>query len=220
MIFRIKEVESTTFGDKLKKTREEAGLSKQKVAQLLNIQLRYLENLEQGDIEKIPADVYTRGLLRKYARVLGIEKETLIDEYEKELKITDHFKKNDHRLLPNLRSTRFAVTPKFLMVVFGSFLFILAVGYLAYQLNVLVSPPKLIIFNPIDNLITGSSTIVIGGQTDPGAQLTINNQQTYIDKDGKFKQEINLNLGLNNIEIKSTNRFEKSRYETRKILLE
>lgn len=220
MVFTTKKVESPTFGDKLKEAREEAGLSKQKVAQLLNIQLRHLEGLEQGDIEKMPADVYAKGLLRKYAKILGVESESLVREYEKEVKIANHLKRGGHQSLPSLRLARFSVTPKFLTAIFGSLLFILAVGYLVYQLNVLISPPKLVIFEPVDNLLTGNSTIVIAGQTESGAQLTINSQQTYIDRDGNFKQEINLNPGINTIEIKAINRFEKSRQESRKILLE
>jgi len=49
--------------------------------------------------------------------------------------------------------------------------------------------------------------------------LTINGQPIYINEDGSFSQVINLNQGMNIIKIEATNRFEKSRSETRQILV-
>ncbi len=86
MVFSLKKVGFSTFGEKLIKLREEAGLTKQKVAQLLSIQTRYLERLEGGEIEKLPVGVYTKGFLRKYAGILSVRPEELINEYEKEIK--------------------------------------------------------------------------------------------------------------------------------------
>ncbi len=219
MVFTAKKVELPTFGEKLKKAREEAGLSKQKVTQLLNIQAKYLEILEQGEIEKMPADVYVKGFLKKYAKILGIDADVLIGEYENEIKIAQHLNKQKHQSLPRLHFRRFTVTPRFLGIIFGIIIFLLVGGYLFYQFNFLISPPKLTIREPIDNLTTDKTTVIIKGQTEPGAKLTINGQPVYINKDGGFEQEVNLNQGLNLIKIEAANRFAKSRAETRKILV-
>lgn len=194
-------------------------MSKQKVTQLLNIQAKYLEILEQGEIEKMPAEVYVRGFLKKYAKILGTDADILLGEYENEIKIAQHLNKQKHQSLPRLHFRRFTVTPRFLGVIFGIIIFLLVGGYLFYQLNFLISPPRLIIFEPAGDIAIEKNTIIVKGQTEIGAKLTINGQPVYINKDGSFEQKINLNQGLNTIKIEAANRFGKSRSEVRRIVL-
>ncbi len=221
MVFIAKSVEDLpSFGDQLKKAREEASLTKEKVAQLLNLPIKYLDRLEAGEIEKLPADVYSRGFLRKYAKLLEIDSENLVAEYEKESRIANHLKNQAHQSLPVLRSRRFIITPKTLSWCAGIAILFLVAGYFFYQLHFLLSPPSLKILEPVaTDFITDSITAVFKGQTEPGAKLTINGQQSYIDKDGNFEQMINLVQGLNIIKVEAINRFGKSSSEVRRIML-
>jgi len=221
MVFTAKKVEELPgFGEKLRKAREEAELSKEKVAQLLNIRLKHLERLESGEIEKLPADVYARGILKKYAKILRMEEGALLADYEKEIKILRHLnKEKQHQSLPVLRSRRFIVTPRTFSLFFLCLILLLVAGYLFYQLYFLISPPKLIIFEPVGDLVTQNTAVTIKGKTEPGAKLTINGQETYIDKDGTFEQIINLNQGLNLIKIEAANRFGKSSSAMRQIMV-
>jgi hypothetical protein len=57
------------------------------------------------------------------------------------------------------------------------------------------------------------------GQAEPGVKLTINGQQSYIDKDGNFEQSISLFQGLNIIKVEAVNRFNKSSSQLRRIML-
>ncbi|TSC53904.1 MAG: cytoskeleton protein RodZ [Parcubacteria group bacterium LiPW_39] len=221
MVFTAKKVEALpSFGERIKKAREEADLTKEKVGQLLNIRVGYLEKLESGEFEKLPADVYTRGVLRKYAKILGTEPETLLAEYEKEIKIIRHLNKTkQHQSLPSLRSSRFIITPRTFSFLFLTLIFLLVAGYLFYQLYFLISPPALVIFEPAGDLVIQNTAITIKGKTEPGARLTINGQQIYIDKDGGFEQAVNLNQGLNSIKIEAMNRFEKTSSVVRQVMV-
>ena len=219
MVFTVKKVESSTFGEKLKKAREEAGLTKQKVAQLLSIQSRYIDRLEGEEFEKLPSAVYTKGFLRKYAKYLSLEPENLIREYEKEMKIIQPALEKPLRLLPELRFRRLTITPKTLTFIAGLLIVILVAGYLAYQLDILISPPKLLVSEPSDNITTDKFIITLKGQVTPGVKLTINGQETSIDRSGNFEQEVNLNQGLNVIHVEAVNRFEKKTSVTREILV-
>ena len=49
--------------------------------------------------------------------------------------------------------------------------------------------------------------------------MTINGGAVYIDRDGKFQQEINLNEGLNTIRVEARNRFGKTTILTKQIML-
>lgn len=221
MVFTAKKVEAPpSFGEKIKTAREEAGLTKEKVVQLLSLPGKYLDYLENGEIEKLPADVYSKGFLRKYAKLISLDEKELVDEYEKESRIASHLKSQAHQALPTLPSRKFIITPKTLSWGLGAVILFLVVGYFLYQLHFLLSPPSLNIFEPAEtDFITESSSVLFKGQAEPGVKLTINGQQSYIDKDGNFEQTISLFPGLNTVKIEAVNRFNKSSFELRRIML-
>lgn len=221
MVFAAtKKVELPNFGEKLKGTRESLGLSREKVVQLLNIQLKYLERLEEGEWEKLPAQVYMNGLLRRYAKLLAVDEGGLLAEYVKELNIVRHLNRSlAPRPLPVLRWPRLVITPRTLAFVAGCLFSVLAVGYFFYQFSILISRPELLLEQPSGDLATGQAILEVSGRTDPAAQLTINNQPVYIDKEGKFKEILNLSPGLNTLKIVASNRFGKSRELVRQILV-
>jgi len=220
MVFTSKKVELPNFGERLKKLREEADFSVQRAAHLLNIQAKYLQRLESGEMEKLPADVYNKGFLRRYAKLLDADPEALVEVYEKEARIAQHLSQGKvHQALPYLRGRRFIITPRFFTAVLGLFILLVVGGYLFYQLHFLISPPRLSIFEPAEDLTTDQASLIIKGQAERGAQLTINGQVTYIDKDGNFEQPVNLIQGINSIKIEAANRFGKSRSVVRQIML-
>ncbi len=194
-------------------------MTKQKVAQLLSIQTRYLERLEGGEIEKLPVGVYTKGFLRKYAGILSVRPEELINEYEKEIKSKKPLQNQLPISLPELRIPKLTITPKTLIFISGMLVVILVFGYLAYQLNILISPPKLFVSEPAENITTDKFSIMFRGQTTSGTKLTINGQETNMDRNGNFEQEVNLTQGINLIRIESINRFEKKAMIIREILV-
>jgi len=223
MVFTAKKVEEVPgFSEKLKKAREEAGLSKEKVCQMTGFQLRHLEELESSDFEKMPADVYSKGFLRKYAKILDIDPDILVLEYEKEIKIVRHLNKknSEHQSLPVLSQARFVITPKTLGLAVGAVIFLFIAGYLGYQLHFLISPPSLSISEPVSDVITQSLVITVRGETEPTAKLLINGQIAYLEKDGSFSQEVTLNQGLNIIKVEAINRFEKKNSIVRQVVLQ
>jgi len=221
MVFTAKKVEEIpSFSEKLRRAREELGLSKEKAAQLLNFPAKYLDHLERGELDKLPADVYSKGFLRKYAKILDIEPGLLVLEYEKEIKIIRHLDKGhcEHQSLPSLRYSRWIITPKTFGIGMGILLFLLVAGYLAYQLHFLISPPSLSVFDPVQDSIAENSVLVVRGEVEMAARLTINDQMVYVDKDGSFKQEIILSQGLNIIRIEAANRFGKKNLVVRQVM--
>lgn len=66
----------------LKEIRESCGLKLEDVSRDSCICSRYLEAIEEGDFSKIPADIYTRGYIRGYAKYLGVPLPEAFKEYE------------------------------------------------------------------------------------------------------------------------------------------
>lgn len=69
------------LGKTLKEAREEKGLTYEEVFEKTKIQPRYLKALEEGNLDVFPGEVYARGSLRNYARILGLDEKMVLNEY-------------------------------------------------------------------------------------------------------------------------------------------
>jgi len=207
-----------TLGQRLKKAREDSGLTTKKFAEISKIQTRYLEYLEEGRYEKLPAFVYIQGFLKKYGQILNLHFDELLKQYQNEIEAVNAAKK-EVVALPSLRSPKIIITPKKLKWAAIIVVLFAILGYFIYQLDYLIAPPKLILEYPAQDLTIRSSSIRISGQAEYSAKLTINGQQIFVDNNSRFSQEINLSPGLNTLQIEAVNRFGKKSEITRQIVV-
>jgi GTPase Era involved in 16S rRNA processing len=56
--------------------------------------------------------------------------------------------------------------------------------------------------------------IVVRGKTDKGAQVTLNDQNIFVDTDGLFSDKLFLRAGMNTITVRTLNRFDKEKTAT------
>jgi cytoskeletal protein RodZ len=70
-------------GAGLRRFREERGIELRRIAEQTKVGLRFLEYIEQDRHTLLPADVYLRGFLREYARVVGLEPARTAESYMK-----------------------------------------------------------------------------------------------------------------------------------------
>jgi cytoskeleton protein RodZ len=69
-------------GSQLRKARERKGLDQAKVAGQLNLSKSIVQSLESDDNEHLPAAVFVQGYLRKYARLVGLDEDAIIQAYQ------------------------------------------------------------------------------------------------------------------------------------------
>jgi len=70
------------LGERLSRARQEQDLSLEKAAASLKVDVAVLTNLETENFDALGAPVFVRGHLRKYARMLNLPEQDLIDAYE------------------------------------------------------------------------------------------------------------------------------------------
>lgn len=70
-----------TIGEKLKEARHKKGLSLKEIQAELKIRTAYLEAMENDRFEDIPGETYQRAFLRTYASYLGLDADSIIEEY-------------------------------------------------------------------------------------------------------------------------------------------
>jgi cytoskeleton protein RodZ len=68
-----------SLGEMLRQARLDRGASLADVEQETHIRRKYLEALEAEDYAALPAQVYTRGFIRTYARFVGLDPESTLD---------------------------------------------------------------------------------------------------------------------------------------------
>ena len=74
----------TALGIQLRDAREAMGLSDVDVAQRLYISVTHIRAMEEGRYELMPAEVFARGYLRAYARLLNLDPEAVLRKYRPE----------------------------------------------------------------------------------------------------------------------------------------
>ncbi|KKU91622.1 MAG: putative transcription regulation protein [Candidatus Jorgensenbacteria bacterium GW2011_GWA1_48_11] len=166
------------------------GMSPEKLAQLTGISERPILMLIEEKFDKLPPAPYVRGYLIKIADVLGLDGKKLWAEYLKDNEAIRRSGKED--VLPPNRFAPPRWNKKFFWL---GLVALLLVFYGAFRIISFNSQP----FLSITDLPTSVNipSFTISGKMDPQAQLTLNNEQVYPDKDGNFQKEITLETGGN-----------------------
>jgi cytoskeleton protein RodZ len=73
---------SFTPGELLRSQREMLELSVQHVADTLNLTMHFIRSLESDSYDKLPGDVFVRGYIRSYARLVRLDPDQLIEIYD------------------------------------------------------------------------------------------------------------------------------------------
>lgn len=217
--FTRKKVESLTLGEKLTKFRSEARLTIGDLAKATKIQGKYIEALERGQYEKLPADVYVRGYLRSYARALNMDESMLVRLYDQERNITSNIrpeipKKN---IFASPASRTYTLSPRSLVLGVIAIIVLSVATYLWFQFRQFTTDPLLSISEPNPNTVIEGSSVTLKGKTDRGTQITINNKASFVSPEGNFEEHLTLQNGTNQVTVRAVNRFDKERVEVLQI---
>ncbi len=71
-------------GRKLTEARQQRGLSLDEVAERIRVRREFLEALEQMNVKLLPGKAYAVAFLRSYARELGIDEQSIVDQFQDE----------------------------------------------------------------------------------------------------------------------------------------
>lgn len=77
------------IGRRLRTARETRGLSLTMAEEETKIRKKYLEALETGDRTDLPDEVYVKGFIRTYGNYLGVDGESLVEEYKRAQRTED-----------------------------------------------------------------------------------------------------------------------------------
>lgn len=224
--FNNKKINSIkTLGERLCEHRQNYGLSVQAIARETKINIIYLQALENDKFDRLPSDIYTKNIIRRYAEYLNLNPETVIDIYNHEKDIFFKTQKKQNKKNKNKQSRikktfNVFLNPHFIKYSIIISIVVILMIYIGWGINRIFTPPKLEILQPEKNLITDKRQVHIRGQTEKEVNLTINGQQVISDKQGGFSDRIDLQKGLNIIKITAQKKHSKENVKYLQIIVE
>jgi transcriptional regulator with XRE-family HTH domain len=73
--------ERDAFGPNLRRIRVQRGISVHEITAATNVSAALWEGLERNDLTRWPTGIYARSYVRSYARAIGVDPETTVDEF-------------------------------------------------------------------------------------------------------------------------------------------
>ncbi len=70
-----------SIGQELKRERELRGISLEEIADTTKINIRFLRALEEDRLDMLPEQFFTRGIIRTYAKYLGLDEQSALNTY-------------------------------------------------------------------------------------------------------------------------------------------
>ncbi len=211
MIFETKKVPLETLGEYLASVRVNADLKVAEVVETSGICEKYLLNLEAGQYQHLPPDVYIIGFLKKLAVLYSIPEEILLQQYKKERGIVNQVANN--LLVPSTGwkawMAKLVITPKLITFAGGTGLVFIAVFYLIFQVSAINRTPSLKVFEPASGSIVKGSVVNVSGEADAGSIVSINGQNVFVDDQGKFSTSLSVAVGQKELAVTAENKFGK-----------
>lgn len=205
------QVQGNTLGEMLRIERERAGLSLEKTAGILKVKREYISDLEDDVYEKLPPEVYAKGVLKSYARLLELDEEKTLAIYEEQRRLLEDEKAGEKPVpqKKKFHAPKIIITPEILLGG-ASVLIVLAIaGYFLREVGNFSKPPHLEIMKPGENETVTEGKIEIEGNTDEGVKLQINGENIGLSKGGSFQTDVVLMKGINEIGFQAENKFGK-----------
>ena len=209
-----------TLGQRLRQLRTEAGLTLEAVSQQTQVAPKYLEAIEEGRYQALPGPVYARNFVRVYIQRMGLNESSAMERFDEEYKVTAAVRPSTRPLMAQRAKVDAAWWQRYRRVLLASLAVLALLSYFVWQAIRLYTPPTLTVVQPVGNLTTRSRSITVSGQTEPGAKVAINHQEIETSANGQFSEKVDVNPGLNTLEISAKKPRSGERVVVRQVLVE
>ncbi len=204
-----------TLGQVLKRYREAADLKIEQVEKETKISRRMILAVENDNYADLPDELYTKNIIRTYAKFLSLDYNKLLVLYEQDKKKPSKKEKNSK----DSSKIRVYLTPQRIRLALIALAILILFIYLGGQLNQIFEAPELIVNQPAQDLIIDKNFIEIKGKTEKEARVFINEKEVFLDPQGAFKATLDLQKGLNIIKISAAKKHGKEKVIFREVLV-
>lgn len=190
-------LEEKNLSQILKEVREKSGLSLNEFSQKLRVSQWIIQDLENEEFKKLPADFYVFSILKKYCKYFNLDFDFLKELF---LKSKNDFSKND--FLPQNRfeapnSLNIKIHPAIII-------FVIVFIVLAIQIFNFIKTPEIVLEN-VPKVATSSVLNLTGYVSGEIKNLFVNGEKINLEDDNKFSYELILKPGINLLDLRATN---------------
>jgi len=208
--------ELRTIGNMLIERRKQKGLSIEQISEITKIRKKYIEALESSNYEIFESEIYIKGFLRNYTKMLGINTERALAMYRRERQFQD---KKEVINSPNkIKNTNrnFELTPNKIIMGVVAIVVAITIFYVGSYIGKVLEDPVLTITSPVlaaanstETYKTDQEILEISGDIDIGSSLTINGQEYETNSFETYFTKLNLTEGKNEFKLVATTEFGK-----------
>lgn len=199
-----------TVGSMLYEARMAKGLKPSDIEQAIKIREKYILAIESDDFTSLPSPSYAKGFIRNYAEYLGLSTESVMAFFRRQMTEVTRASIIPRGVSDPLNAPFFHFTPRRFIVLIVSLLLLTFVLYLGRQYIMNGKAPPLDISSPANQQIVHTSRVVVEGKTQPDTTIVINGVSTIVRDDGRFYDQVPLEIGVNTITFVATSRFGKT----------
>ncbi|MFA4941186.1 MAG: helix-turn-helix domain-containing protein [Patescibacteria group bacterium] len=213
---------SEVVAEQLYQRRLDKGLKLPEIAAKINIKQEYLEALEKGEYNKLPAGVYGKNFLKEYAIFLGLDYKRLVKDFQSEKNVSPEEKNEGIFPQQIIKKHNFLIFPKVVKNFIIITITLACLFYLGFCLKKIISPPMLEVTEPQDNQLINENFVNVLGKTETEAEITINGELITLEQgenESIFTKKINLKTGLNIITITARKKYGREVIIKRQILV-
>lgn len=194
----------TKFGEILQVARSAKRITLKKASKDLQIKKEHLEALENEDWQSLPEPTFVKGFISSYAKYLGLDVDNALALYRREYDESKYPKSANRE--DTKRKRRFYLTPARLINLAILATIVTFIAYLALQYSSILASPKLEIISPKNDETVTVPVVLIEGETETDATVSIEGEFVPVLPDGNFSYQYNLEEGRNTIEIIASKR--------------
>jgi cytoskeleton protein RodZ len=195
---------SLSFGRYLQSIRLEKGISLEEVSKETRIRLENLLCIEKEDHEKLPAQIFVKGFLRAYAKVIGADEDEAVRRYEERYKTYQRVASSEAALI----QLRASVWPNFRLMFIIVFCLMVLTVYSASTIHKNSLPGNNAKLQGLENKAIGSKRFGSNAANDTPASILIEEKKKLLLKvitiketwikvivDGQSPEIFNLSVG-------------------------
>ena len=205
-----------TVGQILKQAREKKGKPLSSVARETKISARFLKALEKNQFDKLPAEPFTKGFIKNYARAVNLPTKKVLALFRRDFTVDKKGKIKPKKPL-DADQTTFPGSKvlRILAILSIAFIFFL---YLSFQLRTFFAPPTLTVLKPEENTQLKGPIVSVEGRVSADSSVWVNDQLVEVDNLGLWNKRLQVLPGRNEIEVKAINR--RGKETTKKLSVE
>ncbi len=201
------------IGEFIKQTRIKKKLSREKLEAKTKIKKEFIEEIENLRWDALPDYPVVAGFVKSIAGALDLDKKHLSallrrDYPPRKLKVLPK---------PDMKE-KFKWNPRLTFITGVVLVFWVILTYLGISYVNFISSPRLTIHEPEEGEQVSANVLVVKGETDPEASITVNNQPVIVEENGYFETEIEVFEGTQEVKVVSTSRSGKETTISRKII--